>query len=133
MENRPASRPVEPRKVLIVEDDDDSRDLLGELIAAFGHRPMAARNGDDALRQVNVDRPDVVFIDIGLPDIDGLEVARRMRAAVGSAPIRLVALTGYSDRETRASATAAGFDDYMIKPVAPEALAALLDSTLSST
>jgi CheY-like chemotaxis protein len=115
--------------VLIVEDDDDSRDLLGELITTFGHNPIGAKNGSDALRQVSAARPDVALIDIGLPDVDGFEVARRVRAVLGPAPIRLVALTGYSDKETRAIATEAGFDDYMTKPVIAEALAELLAST----
>jgi DNA-binding response OmpR family regulator len=112
-----------------VEDDDDSRDLLGELVATFGHAAFGARNGNDALRQVSAMRPDIALIDIGLPDLDGFEVARRVREALGEVPIRLVALTGYSDSETRAFASKAGFDDYMTKPVIPEALAALLAST----
>jgi CheY-like chemotaxis protein len=115
--------------VLIVEDDDDSRDLLGELVMTFGHNAIGAKNGTDALEQVSAARPDVALIDIGLPDVDGFEVARRVRAALGPAPIRLVALTGYSDKETRAIATEAGFDDYMTKPVVAEALAELLAST----
>lgn len=115
--------------MLIVEDDDDSRDLLGELIATFGHSPIGARNANDALRQLATVRLDVALIDIGLPDMDGFEVARRARAALGSTPIRLVALTGYSDRDTRAIASEAGFDDYMTKPVEPEVLEQLLAST----
>jgi len=118
-----------PLQVMIVEDDDDSRDLLGELIVAFGYQAVGARNGDDALRQIATVRPDVALIDIGLPDMDGFEVARRVRAALGATPIRLVALTGYSDHQTRASAKAAGFDDYMIKPVPPEVLEAMLAAT----
>jgi CheY-like chemotaxis protein len=116
------------RRVLIVEDDDDSRDLLGELVMTFGHDAISAKNGDDALRQVLDTRPDVALIDIGLPDVDGFEVARRVRAALGANSIRLVALTGYSDLETRATATEAGFDDYITKPVVAEALAELLES-----
>src|SRR5689334_16371973 len=117
-----------PRRVLVVEDDDDSRDLLGELIATFGHSPIGARNAQDALRQVSTNSVDVALIDIGLPDMDGFEVARRVRAAMGSTRIRLIALTGYSDRETRAIASEAGFDEFLIKPFSPEALQELLAS-----
>lgn len=122
-----------PRVVLVVEDDDDSRDLLGELITTFGHSAFGARDGGDALRQLSIRRPDVALIDIGLPDLDGFEVARRVRATLGSTTIRLVALTGYSDHKTRAIADEAGFDDYLTKPVVPEALAELLASTKPAT
>jgi CheY-like chemotaxis protein len=117
------------RRVLIVEDDDDSRELLGELVAMFGHDVIGASSGGDALEHVTTARPDVALIDIGLPDFDGFEVARRVREALGSGSIRLVALTGYSDRETRDIATKAGFDDYMTKPIVPEVLAELLATT----
>lgn len=120
---------LRPRRVLVVEDDDDSRDLLGELIATFGHNAIGARNAVDALRHVSTMPLDVALIDIGLPDMDGFEVARRVRATLGSTPIRLIALTGYSDRDTRAIASEAGFDEFLIKPFSPEALQELLEST----
>lgn len=118
-----------PRCVLIVEDDDDSREMLGELVSAFGHHPLPAANVTEALAQARGTKPDVALIDIGLPEVDGCEVARLLREAMAGtpgAPIRLVALTGYSDGATRQTAGDAGFDDYMVKPVLPEALEALL-------
>lgn len=119
----------EPRQVLIVEDDDDSRDLLRELIDLFGHRAVSAKDAHDAIRQVSTVRPDVAFIDIGLPGIDGFELARMLRTQFESMPIRLVALTGYSDRDARDTANKAGFDDFMVKPVMPEVLEQLLATT----
>lgn len=115
--------------MLIVEDDDDSREMLGELVASFGHRPLVAANAAEALAQVSSQRPDLALIDIGLPEIDGCELARLLRRAIAAVPglqTRLVALTGYSDGAMRESAGEAGFDAYVVKPIMPEALEALL-------
>ena len=100
-----------PRCVLIVEDDDDSREMLGELVSAFGHRPVQAANAAEALAQARDERPDLALIDIGLPEVDGCELARLLRLAMVEDPelhTRLVALTGYSDGAMRESAGAAG-------------------------
>jgi CheY-like chemotaxis protein len=116
-------------RVLIVEDDDDSREMLGELIASYGHLAVAAANATEALEQVEIQRPDLAFIDLGLPELGGCELARLLRQAMAESPgikTRLVALTGYSDREMRESAGEAGFDAYVVKPIMPEALEALL-------
>ena len=103
--------------------------MLSELVAAFGHQAFRAASGAEALLHAGQSRPDVALIDIGLQGEDGCDVARRLRAALGGDAIRLVALTGYSDGATREIADQAGFDDYIIKPVMPEMLAALLQST----
>jgi len=120
-----------PRCVLIVEDDEDSREMLGELVASFGHRALSAANAAEALVQAREQLPDLALIDIGLPEIDGCELARLLRQAMLETPglrTRLVALTGYSDGSMRDSAGAAGFDAYMVKPIMPDALEALLGS-----
>jgi two-component system, sensor histidine kinase len=120
-----------PRCVLIVEDDDDSREMLGELVATFGHRPLAAANAEEAMACVVEQRPDLALIDIGLPDVDGCELARRLRLVIRDTPglnTRLVALTGYSDGAMREIAGAAGFDAYVVKPIMPEALEAILSA-----
>lgn len=111
--------------VLIVEDDDDSREMLGEWVSAFGHRQLHASNAEQALDHLRHSHPELALIDLGLPDVDGFEVARRMRAAAG-ASLRLIALTGYSDGLSRQTAFAAGFDDFVVKPVLPEVLQSLL-------
>ena len=124
------AKPLGSRRcVLIVEDDDDSREMLGELVSAFGHRVVPAANAAEALARVRDQRPDLALIDIGLPEVDGCELARLLRVVMVETPglhTRLVALTGYSDGAMRESAGAAGFDAYVVKPIMPEALEALL-------
>jgi len=112
-------------RVLIVEDDEDSREMLSELVSLLGHDPIRAANAGEALQRVHEAEPEVALIDIGLPEIDGCEVARRVRAS-GASRVRLVALTGYSDGATRETAAAAGFDDFVVKPLLPETLEELL-------
>jgi len=102
--------------VLIVEDDDDARDLLSELIDAMGHRTVQAATAEQALEQVERGGLDLALIDLGLAGHDGCEVARRIRATVAGAGMHLIAFTGYSDDATRNSAVAAGFDDFVVKP-----------------
>src|SRR6185503_4202262 len=82
------------RRVLVVEDDDDSRELLVELLGILGHRAIGSANASDALRLAEETRPDVVFIDIGLPDASGCDIARSLRASPNGSKVRLVALTG---------------------------------------
>lgn len=121
---QPIADPAERPCVLIVEDDDDSREILGVLVSSFGYRQMSASNAREAMEQVEQSRPDLALIDLGLPGIDGFDVARHLRAAVGR--IHLIALTGYCDGASRQSANAAGFDDFLVKPILPEALETLL-------
>jgi len=111
--------------VLIVEDDEDSREMLGEWVSALGHRQLRAANASEALAHVLQSRPNVALIDLGLPGVNGFQVAREVRAAMGG-NIRLVALTGYSDVESREFADAAGFDEFVVKPVLHETLVGLL-------
>lgn len=114
--------------VLIVDDDDDARDLLRELIDALGHSTLQAASAREAIEQTERERPDVALIDLGLPDSDGCELARRIRGTLAGANIRLVALTGYSDLEMRRSASAAGFDDFLVKPAQPNAIEAVVNA-----
>jgi CheY-like chemotaxis protein len=118
------------RRVLIVEDDDDSREMLVELIGMLGHRAVGSANASDALRVAENDKPDVVLIDIGLPDASGCDIARSLRAFPNGGRMRLVALTGYSDSATRQLAAEAGFDDFVVKPFSSENLADLLNHQL---
>jgi signal transduction histidine kinase len=111
-----------PRRVLIVEDNDDMRQMLHEALAFSGHEVREARDGVTALAAAAELRPDVALIDIGLPDLDGYEVARRLRASPGGRRMGLVALTGYGQPEDQRKAFDAGFDAHLTKPVAPERL-----------
>jgi DNA-binding response OmpR family regulator len=118
------------RCILIVEDDDDSREMLVELIGMLGHRAIGAPNANDALRVARDEQPDVVLIDIGLPDVSGVDCAKSLRTSPNGSNMRLVALTGYSDSATRQLAAEAGFDDFVVKPFSTENLASLLNDQL---
>jgi signal transduction histidine kinase len=119
----PESAPgVAPRRVLIVEDNDDTRHMLHEVLAFSGHDVREARDGASGLALAAESRPDVALIDIGLPDVDGYEVARRLRAAPGGRRMGLIAITGYGQAEDQRRAYEAGFDAHLTKPVAPERL-----------
>jgi len=113
------------RRVLIVEDNDDARDMLRHLLEQTGHEVHEAADGLTGLYQALALRPDAAVIDIGLPELDGYEVARRVRAA-GRADVLLVAVTGYGQSGDRQRSGEAGFDAHLTKPVDPLALEALL-------
>jgi CheY-like chemotaxis protein len=121
--------PSAPRskRVLIVEDDDDAREVMGELIDALGHEAIPAASGGEAVLEAERHPPDVALIDLGLPGTDGFETARRIRGVVAGAGVRLVALTGFSDASTRERALAAGFDDFLVKPAHTTALEAVVN------
>jgi CheY-like chemotaxis protein len=108
-----------------VEDSDDVREALTELLELHGHRVLAVATGLGGVEAVAAFAPEVVLVDVGLPDIDGLEVARRIRARHGPAPY-LVAMTGYTREEDRREALDAGFDLHLAKPVEVDVLVRLV-------
>jgi CheY-like chemotaxis protein/anti-sigma regulatory factor (Ser/Thr protein kinase) len=113
---------VAAKRILIVEDNDDARHMMHEVLAFGGHDVREARDGATGLALAAESRPDVALIDIGLPDLDGYEVARRLRAAPGGRRMGLIAITGYGQAEDQKRAYDAGFDAHLTKPVAPERL-----------
>jgi len=113
-------------RVLIVEDNDDNRESLVLLLEQLGHVPMAAADGPEALQRLTAGECDLAIVDIGLPQMDGYEVARRVRETGRGSGLYLVALTGYGQPEDRERARAAGFDDHVTKPVDLEVLERLL-------
>jgi CheY-like chemotaxis protein len=117
--------------LLIVEDDDDSREMLTQLAQLYGYSAAGAATAGGALDLVQRCQPKLALIDIGLADADGFEVARRVRQLPGGAGVRLVALTGYSDDDSRRLAKAAGFDDFVVKPLTPERLNQLLSTPVT--
>jgi PAS domain S-box-containing protein len=119
--------PVRSRRILVVEDNDDAREMLGVVLTLGGHEVHEAADGMAGLEMASTVRPDVVLIDVGLPRLDGYELARRLRAANDRASMRLVAITGYGQAEDRQRALDAGFDAHVTKPVVPERLAELID------
>jgi CheY-like chemotaxis protein len=114
-------------RVLVIEDNPDAAETLGDLLALFGHQAEIAHTGADGLDVARRRPPDVVLCDIGLPEMDGYAVARELRGDPLTAPIRLVAITGYGRESDRHRAAAAGFDLHLVKPVGPEALKQLLE------
>ena len=123
----------EHAKIAVVEDSADNRELLVEALSSAGFDCRSAENGVDGLALIDTWQPDVAIVDLGLPALNGYEVASRVRAEPRHARVRLVALSGYGMREDRARALAAGFDDHLVKPVEPLALVRYLESEGSST
>ena len=121
-----------PLHILVVEDNLDGRQSMCELLEIWGHRVDIAENGLQGVELALSASPDVALIDIGLPGIDGNEVARRIRAAFGTGHMELIAMTGYGQPEDRRRALQAGFDSYLIKPVDPTQLSRLLAAARSS-
>jgi signal transduction histidine kinase len=115
------------RRVLIVEDNRDAQEALSCLLELWGHDVLVANDGDLGVQLAISSRPEIALVDLGLPRVDGYEVARQVRAALGNGAPLLIALTGYGAPEQRAQALAAGFDLHIVKPVEPERLEALLD------
>jgi signal transduction histidine kinase len=108
--------------VLLIEDNEDSRQTLSAVLALCGHQVHEAGDGTEGVRIALAEKPDVAVVDIGLPGVDGYEVARRLRAAAGDHRIGLIALTGYGQAEDRERALSAGFDMHLSKPVQPQHL-----------
>ena len=116
-------KPRKALRVLLVEDNDDTRRMMSRALAHAGHEVREAADGKSAISLAAGLRPDVVVLDIGLPDIDGYEVARRLRASPPARAASIVAVTGYGRDEDRRRARAAGIDAHLTKPVSPDVLA----------
>jgi PAS domain S-box-containing protein len=116
------------QRILLVDDNVDAATTLGELLAALGHEVMVRFDGKSALADGPSFVPEVLVLDIGLPDIDGYELARRLRGEPATAGARYLALTGYGQAHDRTLARAAGFDHHFVKPVDIAALQAVLDT-----
>jgi CheY-like chemotaxis protein len=114
------------RRVVVVEDNTDSREMLDRLLRMEGHEVHSAEDGASALEVVARVVPDVVLIDIGLPGLDGYEVARRLRDTPAGRSMLLVAMTGYGQPRDRLRALEAGFDDHLVKPIELGRLRALI-------
>jgi PAS domain S-box-containing protein len=105
-----------PREILVIEDNMDAGETLAEILEIAGHHVRVARDGRSGLDLAHEQHPDIVLCDIGLPDIDGYEVARALRRDEALRGTRLVALSGYAQPEDRKMARDAGFDDHIAKP-----------------
>jgi CheY-like chemotaxis protein len=117
---------LEGRSILVIEDDDDAREVLGLMLRSCGAVPRMAATGEDGLRLIDETAFDAVICDLGLPGIDGFEVARRVRASPTGSGVRLIALTGFGQTADVRQASEAGFDAHLTKPVEAERLLGLL-------
>src|SRR4029450_4196272 len=113
------------RHVVIVEDNADFREGLRLLLESWGHRVEEAASGARGVALVRLGRPEIVLVDLGLPDVDGYSVARAVRSAAGDT-VLLVAITGYGAISDRRRAEDAGFDAHLTKPISPHELAEIL-------
>lgn len=115
-------------RVLVVDDSEDNADLLAALLEEHGHSARTANEGVKALELVEEERPNIVILDLGLPGMDGFDVACEMRRRFGD-QFRIVALTGFSSAEHRERARRCGIDAYFTKPFLPAQLDALIAGT----
>ncbi len=113
-------------RVLVVDDCVDTANTLASLLQLWGHETYTAQDGLAALEAAECYEPDVVLLDIGLPRLDGWEVARQLRQQAGPDELLLVVLTGYSEETDRARAKEIGIDYFFVKPVEPEDLRQVL-------
>jgi CheY-like chemotaxis protein len=129
VERRPGSDvSAVPRRILVVDDNTDSARTLALLLTKAGNTVAVAFTGAEALDRIAADRPEIVFLDIGLPGMTGLEVAQRVRRDERFNSCFLVALSGYGRDEDRDKSAAAGFDSHLVKPVNLQELTEVLRS-----
>jgi CheY-like chemotaxis protein len=113
-------------RVLVVDDNEDAATLLSEVLRLEGHEVQVAHDGPGALEARTSFVPDVALLDIGLPVMDGYELAEHLRARYPSSDLRLIAITGYGEQRDRIRSRAAGFDDHLVKPVDVERIRGML-------
>jgi signal transduction histidine kinase/CheY-like chemotaxis protein len=125
-------RPEPRRRILVVDDNQDAADMLGTVIGAWGHDVLVCYDPLDAQSRAVVFGPDAALLDLGMPLMDGFELARRLRAGTAGRSLFLVAITGWGQDDVRARALEAGFDAHLTKPADPAALRELLASRFAA-
>jgi CheY-like chemotaxis protein len=116
------------RRLLVVDDNRDAAESMSMLLEMWGHQVAFAYDGPSALQTAEQLQPQAVFLDIGLPGMDGYEVAARLRELPQAKDAILIAITGYGQEDDRLRSRRAGIDHHLVKPVAPDALRNLIDS-----
>jgi CheY-like chemotaxis protein len=116
-----------PRRILVVDDHPDGAEMLRLLLELEGHEVAVAHDGPSALETASTFAPTVIILDIGLPGMDGHEVARRLRQDPAMESVRLIALTGYGQAADTQRTRDSGFDSHLVKPVHLDALKPLLE------
>jgi CheY-like chemotaxis protein/two-component sensor histidine kinase len=126
-----ASAQPSRRRILVADDNQDAADSLAMLLEAAGHEVATAHGGESALSIASTFQPAVALLDIGMPDLDGYEVAKRLRTAPWGRSMYLIAITGWGQEEDKRRALGAGFDFHLTKPIELHQLEALLDECVS--
>lgn len=123
----PASSPHRRWRILLIEDNDDARQMMRRLLDMEGHEVFEAATGTAGLHLASLEKPDLAIVDIGLPEMTGYEVAEHLRADAGTRSMGLIAMTGYGQQEDRKHALAAGFDVHLVKSVEIDHLLEVID------
>lgn len=114
-------------KLLIVDDNEDAANMLAGAMQFYGYQTVVAFSGAKALDAIDGALPQVAILDLGMPGMSGLELARRLRETRGGEDVLLIALTGWGQQEAGEASKSAGFDGYFVKPADPATLSALID------
>ena len=123
----------ESRRILLAEDNEDFSSSFATILRAMGHEVLVTHDGLSALEAAHVFKPDVAFLDIGLPKLNGYELARRIRASADGVRAVLIAVTGWGQENDKRRAREAGFDHHLVKPVEPDQVEQILASASAST
>ncbi|HEY9106310.1 MAG TPA: response regulator, partial [Roseateles sp.] len=121
-----APAPAKPRRVLVVDDNEDAAESMAMLLSVLGHEVRVQRDGPAALAAAAEFLPQAVFCDVGMPGMDGYEVATRLRQDPRLTATLLVALTGWGSQDDKKRSCAAGFDAHLTKPASLDAIIALM-------
>jgi len=116
-----------PRRIVVADDNEDSAQSFAMLLSFSGHEVRVAHDGEEALDAVRSFRPDVAFLDIGMPRLSGYEVAEAVRAEPWGRDIKLIAVTGWGQADDKVRARSAGFDQHLVKPIDPTDVDRLLE------
>jgi len=123
-----SGEPAPKRRLLVVDDNKDAAESMSMLLEMWGHEVAFAYDGPSALETAKRWKPEAVFLDIGLPGMDGYQVAERLRALPQAREAVLIAITGYGQEDDRLRSRRAGIDHHLVKPVAPDTLRSLVES-----
>ena len=126
VESAASLQPITPQTVLIIEDNADSRRMLQTMLKLDGYEVHTAEDGEKGLHEIFRTKPRFAIVDIGLPGLDGYQVARKVRESLSPDEVFLIALTGYGRPKDRQAVKEAGFDEHLIKPLKPEDLERVL-------
>ncbi|HEY2464386.1 MAG TPA: response regulator [Steroidobacteraceae bacterium] len=125
MHTSDAANPAVSKRVLVADDNRDAAETMSMLLKLSGHEVYLAHSGSEAFEVAKRERPDIAVLDIGMPDLNGYELAKRIRNQAWGAGMKLIAVTGWGQSEDIRRALGAGFNHHLTKPVDPSELEAL--------